>query len=416
VNMTLVPVSNVVSGLTDIPDVFSADGLIDGGRPPNADYGTTDQVVNRPRDSDQEVTWGESRRRSLTVYGTGSSTIPVFEDVVDLAPDVELDAAEEESVRSLGPVNVENLKTRGIDALAWYVPFHTRSRDWGIHIPVSSIALFARDAFSTVGAGASVRWRLALRALHAHELNHFAVEYFTAIWELLHGERTFFPSQRRLCHPKHRYIVMEERLANAQMVRSIRSGGEYSGVRGKTEGLHAYIRTMPPGYCHARLSTSEPKFQALIDRVLRARIIGTKAYHPARHDLITLRTLVPEFPNVDWRACPVHIHHDSWHYGPSGPVAWFIQRVEPSLEESTGFVRQLQKLDSSIVDRWNKQKQLLLQSTASNGLDFKKWPLGGKGMYSVRVNKGYRAHIRFHAAAEPWTAEQIGNHKEMGHG
>jgi hypothetical protein len=414
--MSIIPISDVIGGLSGIPRVFAADGIIETSGPPNTDYGAADQVLGRSVATDQEVAWGESRASTNTDIGDGHPLPSVFEDVLDLAPDAELNAAEENSLRVLGPITLENLRTRGIDALAWYVPFHTKSPEWGIHIPVSSIAIFAREAFSTVTADATVRWKLALRAMHQHELNHFAVEYFTAIWELLHGERTFFPSQHRLYDQRLGFIVSEERLANAQMIRAIRSGGEFSGVRGKTQGLHAFIRRQPKGYCHARHSTSEPKFQKLIDRVLRDRISSTKAYSEARHRVMMLRTLVDGFPQVDWKFCPIHIHNDTWHHGVHGPIAWFIHRIEPSIDEPPNFARQLERLDASIVKRWTKQKSLLLQSTASHGLDFKKWPSGGRGMYSVRVTGGYRAHIRFQATSMPWIAEKIGNHKEMGHG
>lgn len=414
--MSLIPVTDVLNGISEIPNVFDPDGLRDVIQRPDVDFGRPSQVSSRPTATDAPVNT-VGRRRSWRILDTGPVTIPsVFENGIDFATDEELLAAEDAAIRSFGPVRLKELRARGIDALAWYLPFHTRRPDWGIHIPISSIALFARDAFSSVASTATVRWKLALRALHSHELNHFAVEYFTAVWELLHGERTFFPSLRHLRSWQHGYVVLEERLANADMIRSVRTGGEYSRVKGKTAALRNYIRTQPPGYCQAGSSTSDTRFFPLVQRVLKERVQCTSVYSPRRHDRLLFRTLVEGFPEVDWRECPVHLYDDHWHYGNSDPIAWFIHRLQPSIQESTKFARQLERLDESIAYHWVKTKQQLLNTTSSRGLDFKKWPPGGKGAYSVRVTHSHRAHLRFESPTAPWVAEEIGGHKEMGHG
>ena len=137
-------------------------------------------------------------------------------------------------------------ETAGIDALAWYVPFHSGHSRWGIHIPIVGVAYLARHAFGHL-PDPRVRWVLALDALHAHEFNHFTVEYFVALWEVLHGEAIWRSSTERLRHKKLGYILAEERLANAYMIRKVRRGGAYHALAGKTDGLRAFTSGQPRG-------------------------------------------------------------------------------------------------------------------------------------------------------------------------
>ena len=47
----------------------------------------------------------------------------------------------------------------------------------------------------------------------------------------------------------------------------------------------------------------------------------------------------------------------------------------------------------------------------------KLWERTGHGdVYSVRLSKGYRAHLRYNRAEQRWYAEQVGDHQRMGHG
>ena len=66
--------------------------------------------------------------------------------------------------------------------------------------------------------------------------------------------------------------------------------------------------------------------------------------------------------------------------------------------------------------RWEETKWKLAEAI-TGGADFKPWPKGGRRVYSVRLNKNYRAHIRRPEVGDtPWTALDIGTHTKMGHG
>jgi hypothetical protein len=62
------------------------------------------------------------------------------------------------------------------------------------------------------------------------------------------------------------------------------------------------------------------------------------------------------------------------------------------------------------------EEKILIDSTLP-GLDFKHFQDRGERVYSVRVNKSVRAHLRRIPMPSGWLeAFRIGSHKEMGHG
>src|SRR5690606_20777509 len=66
---------------------------------------------------------------------------------------------------------------QGTDALGWYVPFHYTGIQWGIYLPVSGIVSLASTCFSSLKISASEKLLISMRAIHQHELLHFAVNY-----------------------------------------------------------------------------------------------------------------------------------------------------------------------------------------------------------------------------------------------
>jgi len=83
--------------------------------------------------------------------------------------------------------------------------------------------------------------------------------------------------------------------------------------------------------------------------------------------------------------------------------------------ESESFLKSLRNMAHPIQRRWEETKWKLAEAITP-GADFKPWPKGGRWVYSVRLNKNYRAHIRRPDVGDTWTALEIGTNKEMGHG
>lgn len=118
-------------------------------------------------------------------------------------------------------------------------------------------------------------------------------------------------------------------------------------------------------------------------------------------------------PRIDWRFCPVLLVDDCARYDIKKGWLDFFSRLE-RIVEAEGFTVRLSRMDSKIQKAWEKTKNRL-QAAITNGSDFKRWPKEGPEAYSVRVNKGVRAHLR-RLSNDEWLAVAIGDHKEMGHG
>src|SRR5262249_41530502 len=111
-----------------------------------------------------------SERGDLWEFGETDDRSPLTEDARD-ADDLirELDAA---------------VGARGIEALAWYHPFHVSAGKWGIYIPITSVHYCATRWFNP-RLKPSRRALLALNVLIDHEVIHHACEYMVAQFELL---------------------------------------------------------------------------------------------------------------------------------------------------------------------------------------------------------------------------------------
>lgn len=102
----------------------------------------------------------------------------------------------------------------GIDSLAWYVTFHAKGAQWGIYVPITSVGYLMTTAFAGLKTDDVTKFRIAFRALHQHELFHFAVDYMAAQWESITGRACHKPA-RRLRDAAAGYILLEEQLAKA---------------------------------------------------------------------------------------------------------------------------------------------------------------------------------------------------------
>lgn len=381
--------------LRDIPGVFTnpQSPVIDVGQ-----YGPAEEVW-APDTSDalvpRDMPYGG---RALPVHVGGAGSLTDWDTWVRGAVSGDLERA---------------LSARGTEALAWYEPFHQEVRPWGIHIPIRSIAFLAGTAFSSLHGTPEERWRAAFLALHQHEFNHFAVEYFTGIWEILHGVPCWAVSAGRLRDPVLGFIREEERLANAHMLREVKRSGRQAG---RSTGLRQFVSRQPDGYRHAIGATSDEHFEQMQDDILHARVALTSAYAPPRHRSLELRELVDGFPRLPWTACPIYLYDERAGSGAPPRAIWFIGRIATPIVETRTFQDQLSVQPPEIQRRWPVKKSQLAQTTLLDGLDFKKWAPGGEGVYSVRVSKSHRAHLRFDPQTQGWFAERIGSHAAMGHG
>jgi hypothetical protein len=84
------------------------------------------------------------------------------------------------------------------------------------------------------------------------------------------------------------------------------------------------------------------------------------------------------------------------------------------INETDAFKKDLERLATPIQYKWDRTKsKLAVQITP--GADFKKWPKKGPNIWSVRVDRGHRAHLEHVKDQNAWNALKIGSHSEMGH-
>ncbi|MCR5977782.1 hypothetical protein GDN83_08520 [Gordonia jinghuaiqii] len=320
---------------------------------------------------------------------------------------------------ALGKERLEQLQRleqiHGLDALGWYVTFHQRSYQHGVHIPFDGVVYLAIRAFSTLPLPTSRKVELAFHAIARHELFHFSVDCMAANWELATGVSVFWPAAAELRN-SNGYDELEEALANAYMLRGFRHPSQVLSNSGGAYGaLKEFCKQQPAGYCDGPdYARSRSHY---LDHCRQLSRDHHKSSAPTWRAPDALDPLIfyPGLVRVDWTRCPIIVHdRDDLLMTLGIGISAFRTILE--ITETSGFTRSLRKLDKRLQKQWQIRKADLKRSTALKSLDFKRWKPGGPNYYSVRVDSNFRAHLRYNPDETVWAAEDIGNHKAMGHG
>jgi hypothetical protein len=303
---------------------------------------------------------------------------------------------------------------RGIDALGWYVTFHQREAQHGVHIPFDGVLWLAVTALGNLSLSWERKIYLAFHAILRHELFHFEADCMTANWELATGVEVYWNARG------HRnddgYIEQEEALANAYMLRGFKHPTQrLANSAGAYRALKSCCEQQPAGYKDGPryASTRSAYLEECRDLSAMYHEVSDVDWH-VPHAFDTL-TLYPDIIRIDWTRCPIIFTDTHNLRGLLGIQTSFFQAVT-NLEETSAFQKALTKLDKGIQRIWIMRKEQLAHSTALSSLNFKQWKAAGPGYYSVRVDGNYRAHLRYDRTTMTWFAESIGNHKAMGHG
>lgn len=310
------------------------------------------------------------------------------------------------------------VEDNGVDALGWYVPFHYSGVQPGIYIPISSIFWLAVNVFDKLDSDPWSKFKLSFRAIHQHELFHFSGEYFMTQFEAIYGVPIYWRSKDEKRDPEYGYDLIEEELANAQMLLAIKYASSNLKIKGKTKVLSNFIKMQPEGYCDA-LGYNKSNFESECN-VHALCHLSSRVQFPNNDDAyienFDFLPLYPRFPQQDWQYCPIHIIHDQERFNlPLASLDLF--RFIPSLIETDKFLKALKKLPTDIQSKWEKAKVILRTTTSMAGLDFKFWEKKDSlSIYSIRLNRSYRAHLGYDSSEKSWHALSVGNHKQMGHG
>ena len=264
-------------------------------------------------------------------------------------------------------------------------------------------------AFARLQVSRARRIELAFNAILRHELMHFAVDYMASQWELAIGMQCYWSSQR-LRDSHYGYYLLEEKLANAYMLRGFRFPTRTTRESGAFNALRDFTLGMPPGYRDGASALSKNSFEANLS-VISAEFEGSiernyKTCFPQGFDHLSL---YPSLRPINWRYCTVLLDYD----GEVVPFSVRIISTIPMIEETPRFRRRIGQTGAQVRNAWARTKSKLNVSTQISSLDFRAW---GPDLFSVRVTASIRAHLRLIRETGEWIAESIGQHKEMGHG
>ena len=334
-----------------------------------------------------------------------------------LFPDFNVEAAtrrpEHKALEELFRALDAGVEIGGVDALAWYVSFHNAHPDWGIYIPLTSVHYLSHRLFGKTRVPHKRRQRIALELLLLHEQFHFAADYAETQLELILGEpcRKFVRDQLRNLVPGH-YLEVEEMMANAYMLRALAT---QLGDR-QLQPIREFILRQPPGYCHALpYADNDLSFVSGLEDVVKAyAVVPTIGKNNALHvGAIDWAAFFGDLRAFDFQQCPVHFLHDDGRYGLPPLTPRLIDRL-PDIRETKKFLKQYERLARHFQKAWKDTKvELSVYGPKPKQFEALRGKL--KGLYSIRIGGGHRAHLRPVNQFAYWEAIDIGTHTEVGH-
>lgn len=380
------------------------------------------RVWGHPDESDQGTWLTESPELTYQESGYHSLEWPDFEEV-DLDPVFEIGPSAEESQPILGKHQLDEIRqsvlVHGTDALGHYLSFHVLGAQWGVYIRLSGIAYLIQDVLAKIPVSHELKAQLAFHAILNHELFHFATDYGIAQMEMLFAEPWWVPTRAHLRNANPGYLLVEEKLANAYMLRAFQAAKAPLRIRGKQEVLREFTMRQPEGYREGVLVRRRGTWDGILIELARA--YGQHTRTASAQSLLWRSELgfdwpaqFPLWPKTNWRYCAIHLVDDSRRFGiPAGWLNLFVKLA--NVEESPEFKAKLGRYGRNIARAWERTKQKLC-THITRGCDFKQWGAGPDGIFSTRVDANFRAHLLRQQDPERWLAFDIGPHKAMGHG
>lgn len=126
---------------------------------------------------------------------------------------------------------------KGLDTLAWYVPYHQSLDQWGIYIRARGVEIFAASLVSA-GADWNSATNHAFDMLLAHEMGHFKTEVLVSAHEISENRRVYLAGLSR-----------EEKLNNWNHIEeAICSALEFSETTGLRTPTRKVLNRAPEGY------------------------------------------------------------------------------------------------------------------------------------------------------------------------
>ena len=349
-----------------------------------------------------------SRTKSPNLFDQNS----IWNDELEISKDFDFDKRNldsrdiDEIFRGLD----SHVDGEGIEALAWYVSFHNSEDEWGIYIPMTSVHYLANRLFEKENISDTRKFNIAFELLLQHERFHFLADYAQTQIELLLG----VPCRYFLGHqfPKGKYLEIEEALANAFMLNHLKN----SVTIKQLEKIKKFVLSQPVGYRDALpYSDDSDYFDHGLSEVVKAYvgIVALDKNVSLHVSSIDWQSNFISQDKIDWSECPVYLIQDARKIGLPPLVPKFLPCI-PDIRETKKFLKKFSKLPQQYQNSWLETKSEL-SIKPPNPKQFEALKGKMRGIYSLRVGSGHRAHLKPKNQYEYWEAFEIGTHTEMRH-
>jgi hypothetical protein len=186
--------------------------------------------------------WFEPRPDPKIKSADNADEVPVISEDIEM-PEV-------------SPAEEQIISTTGVEALAYYAPFHFYQRhQWGIYIRDFGLAYLASRFLGRHTVAVADNWilRCAYEFLFQHEYSHFQAEVAVSRYELLLFQKTIYLDHIYLHHFSDRHSSwLEESVANArahqEFERKIQTTASQGAIDQFKSFLANWMKCQPPGY------------------------------------------------------------------------------------------------------------------------------------------------------------------------
>ncbi|MBI5359184.1 MAG: DUF4160 domain-containing protein [Planctomycetes bacterium] len=160
-----------------------------------------------------------------------------------------------------------DIKEKGIEAIAWYKPFHTHDADeWGIYYDAEGIYCFAEEVFG-VPVDTNI-FRKTIALVRNHELFHFLVEMMCTSLELSDNKAYYLSYQSQ----KAQINNLEESLATAIQFNRF---NWVKGRKGSKKKLETMLKDLPDGYRAYANYIADTNFREGLSSLIKT-VVGDK--------------------------------------------------------------------------------------------------------------------------------------------
>lgn len=293
----------------------------------------------------------------------------------------------------------------GLEAYAFYKsrrylgkrPFPGK---WGIFYLAHGISRVG-ELISEAYPGYRDPYHLGYSFLKAHERYHYKFDVYALGVEALLGRSHYHTMKQKII--KSRVPNLEEALAN-------RDAWIWAKSRriGLDEFAYDFMKLQPGAY------NRFDEDKRALNGELAANLIDFD-FSPGAFRLdqeFSVGTIPEEYMRKS--LCPEYLVYPSVLTNWIRPT-WILPEIKRIVEPDS-VSKLLASKYSSIRKQWERTKQKLLDNPGLPGLDFKCWDKK-KRQWSVRIDLNFRAHLHQENPRDGlWEVDEIGPHKQMGHG